>query len=106
MDDRVARHFGRFNEAVRCKDWTAFVAAFTPDAVMTFHGVPAGPYAGREEIARACAAQPPSDTMTCVSVQTQGERDTVRFAWDAGGAGTLVLDWRDGLIAGLSVSFG
>jgi hypothetical protein len=28
------------------KDWTAFLATFTPDALMTFEGVPAGPYSG------------------------------------------------------------
>jgi len=42
--DRVEEHFRLFNEAVRSQDWTAFLATFTPDAVMRFEGVPAGPY--------------------------------------------------------------
>jgi hypothetical protein len=27
---------------------------------------------------------------------TQSQRGTVRFSWDAGSGGTLILDWRDG----------
>ena len=46
MADRVEEHFRLFNQAVRSQDWTAFLATFTPDAVMRFEGVPAGPYAG------------------------------------------------------------
>ena len=44
--DRVEKHFRLFNEAVRSQDWAAFLATFTPDAVMSFEGVPAGPYIG------------------------------------------------------------
>jgi hypothetical protein len=47
MTDRVEEHFRLFNEAVRSHDYTAFVATFTPDAVMSFKGVPVGPYTGR-----------------------------------------------------------
>jgi ketosteroid isomerase-like protein len=32
--DRVEEHFRLFNDAVRTRDWTAFLATFTPDAVM------------------------------------------------------------------------
>jgi hypothetical protein len=42
--DRVEEHFRLFNEAVRSRDWTAFLATFTPDAVMSFDGVPIGPF--------------------------------------------------------------
>jgi len=105
VSDRVTEHFRLFNQAVRSHDWTAFLATFTPDAVMSFNGVPAGPYAGLEQIARAYAERPPSDTMTSVSVARDGEVDIVRFAWDAGGGGTLRLSWRDGAIAALTVTF-
>ena len=105
MTDRVEQHFRLFNEAVRSQDWTAFVATFTPDAVMRFVGVPAGPFVGRDQIARAYAEQPPSDTMSCVSDARDGDADVVRFAWDAGGGGTMRLSWRDGAVAGLAVAF-
>jgi hypothetical protein len=53
--DRVEEHFRLFNEAVRGRDW-----------------VPIGPFTGQDQIARAYAEQPPTDTMTCVSDQRDG----------------------------------
>ena len=103
--DRVEDHFRLFNQAVRCHDWTAFLSTFTPDAVMRFNGVRAGRYLGSEQIARAYAERPPSDTMTCLSVARDADDDIVRFAWDAGGGGTMHLSWRDGGVAGLTVTF-
>jgi steroid Delta-isomerase len=105
MTDRVENHFRMFNEPVRSQDWTAFLATFTPDAVMKFNGIPAGPYIGSQQIARAYAERPPSGTMTCLSVTREGDDDVVRFAWDAGGGGTLRLSWRDAAVAGLTVTF-
>jgi steroid Delta-isomerase len=105
MADRVENHFRMFNESVLRHDWTAFLATFTPDAVMRFNGIPLGPYIGSEQIARAYAERPPSDTMTCLSVTREDDDDVVRFAWDAGGGGTMHLSWRDGALAGLTVTF-
>jgi steroid delta-isomerase len=105
MADRVEEHFRLFNEAVRSHDWAAFLATFTPDAMMTFDGVPVGPYVGRDQIARAYAERPPSDTMTCVSDARDGDHDVVRFAWDAGGGGTLRVFWRGAAVAGLTIAF-
>jgi steroid Delta-isomerase len=45
-------HFRSFNAAVRSHDWSAFLARFTPDAVMRFDGIPVGPYVGLEQIDR------------------------------------------------------
>ena len=106
VTDRIEEHFRLFNEAVRSRDWAAFLATFTPEAVMRFEGVPAGPYEGLDQIARAYAEQPPSDTMSCVSDARDGDRDVVRFAWDAGGGGTMQVTWSDGAVAGLTVTFG
>ena len=105
MTDRAGNHFLLFNAAVRSHDWSDFLATFAPDAVMRFEGVPVGPYLGRDQIARAYAERPPSDTMTSRSVARDGDRDTIRFSWDAGGGGTLELSWRDGLITALVVTF-
>ena len=105
MSDRVEEDFRLFNEAVRSQDWTAFLATFTPEAVMRFNGVPVGPYLGLDQIARAYAERPPSDTMRCVSDTQDGDRDVVRFAWDAGGGGTMRVSWRDGAVADLTIAF-
>jgi hypothetical protein len=51
------------------------------------------------------AEQPASDTMSCVSDTRDGDRDVVRFAWEAGGDGTLQVIWRDGAVAALTVTF-
>jgi steroid Delta-isomerase len=105
MSERVDAHLASFNSAVRSNDFSAFVGTFAPDAVMRFVGVPAGPYQGREQIARAYGEQPPTDTMTARSVRTDGDTDVVRFAWDAGGTGTMTVRWRDGQVADLTVAF-
>ena len=105
MTDRVEKHFRLFNEAVRSRDWAAFLETFTPDAVMRFEGVPAGPYAGLDQITRAYAEQPPSDTMSRVSDVRDGDRDVIGFAWDAGGGGTLRITWRNEAVASLTVTF-
>jgi steroid Delta-isomerase len=103
MNDRIAQHFGLFNEAVRTKNWTAFMTTFTPDAVMRFVELPA--YVGRAAIAAAYQESPPDDTMTVLSDRRDGDTDVVRFAWDAGGTGTMEVIWRDGMVASLSVAF-
>jgi ketosteroid isomerase-like protein len=105
MSRRAREHVERFNAAAGSGDWTRFVAAFTDDAVMSFAGAPAGPYAGRAAIARAYAQRPPADTMTVTSVRADGDTDLVRFAWDAGGTGTMTIRWRDGRVAALEVAF-
>jgi steroid delta-isomerase len=105
MTDRAGKHFRLFNEAVRSRDWAAFLETFTPDAVMRFEGVPAGPYAGLDQITRAYAAQPPSDTMSRVSDVRDGDRDVIGFAWDAGSGGTLRISWRNEAVASLTVTF-
>jgi steroid Delta-isomerase len=105
MNQRVREHVERFNTGQRSGDWAPFVASFTEDAVMSFAGVPVGPYEGREAIAEAYERQPPTDTMSAISVASDGDTDVVRFAWDAGGTGTLTLRWHDGRIAALHVAF-
>jgi steroid Delta-isomerase len=102
---RVTQHVTAFNAAVRSGEWTAFAERFTPDATMAFTGVPAGPFAGRSEIARAYARQPPADTMAVRAASSAGPVDTVSFAWAAGGTGSMQLTWESGLVARLEVSF-
>ena len=102
---RVTEHVAAFNAAVRSGGWAAFADRFAPDATMTFAGVPAGPFSGRSEIARAYARQPPGDTMAVQSVSSAGPAGTVQFAWAAGGTGCMQLTWQSSLVARLEVSF-
>jgi steroid delta-isomerase len=83
MTSRVTGHSHLFNEAVRSGSWDAFTATFTPDAVLRFEGVPAGPCEGRGAIAGFYAASPPATTMTVASVASAGDTDVVRFTWAA-----------------------
>ena len=98
-------HVASFNAAVHSGDFTAFVQHFAPDAVMTFVGPPVGPVIGRDAIAAAYAAQPPDDTMEIVSVRTEGDAEVIAFRWSRGGAGTMRIRRRAGLIAELAVAF-
>jgi len=106
MSDRVRRHVAAFNAAVHSGEWSRFAVRFTQDARMTFVGVPAGPFAGRDAIARAYERQPPSDTMSVVDVRRDGECEVVAFRWDGGGTGIMRLTWAGDLIDELEVTFG
>jgi hypothetical protein len=107
ISERAARHVAAFNDSVRSGEWAVFAERFAPDAMMRFVGAPAGPFAGREAIAAAYAAQPPSDTLTVTRADSSGDVDELWFAWDSGGdTGTMVLRWRGDLIGELTVSFG
>jgi steroid delta-isomerase len=106
MSEQAARaHIDRFNAAVTSGDWSAFIAGFHPEAVMTFVGPPVGPFTGRDAIAEAYAADPPDDTMRLVDTTSGGGGDIVSFAWSRGGTGTMTLHYRDGLVSVLTVAF-
>jgi hypothetical protein len=102
----VEAHCALFNTGVRSGDWAPFVATFTDDAQMVFTNVPVPPAVGREAIAAAYLTNPPTDTMNVVSVEpVDRESARVRFGWDAGGDGTMLIRWRDGLVSDLEITF-
>jgi steroid delta-isomerase len=109
MDEAIlAAHVARFNEAVRTGDYAPMLAAFAPDAEMAFEGVPAGPFVGRDAIAAAYAAQPPTDEVRLLGPARDEEGVIVAdYAWAAEGvrAGRMLLSARDGLIMRLVVTF-
>jgi steroid delta-isomerase len=77
------------------------VAAFAEDAELVFEGIPVGPFAGREAIAAAYAAQPPDDEI----VLLDGDGS---YAWakDPGvPAGQLFITERDGEITRLVIRY-
>jgi hypothetical protein len=106
LTEAVREHERLFNDAVRAEDFTEFMKTIHPDAVMSFDGVPVGPYRGREAIAEAYATRPPSDTMSIWSIE-EVDPDTadVRFDWDAGGSGAMRVKWQDDLVVGMTISF-
>jgi len=82
--DFAARHLETFNAAVRSGDFAPLMELFADDASLEFVGVPAGPFEGRDAIAAAYAAQPPTDTMTVLSVHVDEEGTVVEpFSWSA-----------------------
>jgi ketosteroid isomerase-like protein len=103
--DRVSGHVAAFNDAVADGDYERLAERFAEDAVMSFVGVPVGPFVGRDAILVAYQEMPPDDTMAITSVHTDGEIDNVRFLWSAGGAGTMTMRWENDLLAELTVVF-
>jgi steroid delta-isomerase len=97
----LERHVERFNEGVRTGDFEPMVAAFSRDAELVFEGIPVGPFAGRDAIAAAYAAQPPDDEI--VLLKSDGT-----YAWakePAVPAGRMFLTERDGEIARLVIRY-
>lgn len=101
----LERHVELFNDAVRTRDYGAYLATFAEDAVMRFDSVPLGPFRGRAAIAEAYAERPPSDTMALIDMEEIGT-DAVKasFEWDAGGTGQMFMRWVDGRLTELSVA--
>ena len=83
MDDNLLEaHVERFNRGVRSGDFEPMLAAFAPDAEMVFEGVQAGPFLGRDAIAAAYAAQPPTDEVRLIgSVRLEDGVIVGDYAW-------------------------
>jgi steroid Delta-isomerase len=102
------QHVDRFNRAVRSGRWDEMTSYFTEDAELRFEGVPVGPFAGREAIARAYREQPPDDEILIVDTGRVGDETVAGYAWAAEPdrrAGEMRLVERDGRIARLVVTF-
>jgi steroid delta-isomerase len=106
----LARHVETFNRAVESGDFDPLVALFHEDATLEFAGIPIGPFEGREAIAAAYAAQPPTDTMSILAVLVESDGTVVEdFSWSADGgarSGQVRLTVEDDRIRKLVVSFG
>ncbi|MBM2619859.1 nuclear transport factor 2 family protein [Actinoplanes sp. LDG1-06] len=107
--DIAAAHIDRFNTAVVSGDWKPFVDALHPDVVMTFVGVPVGPFRGRDVVGAAYEANPPTDTMRPVPSGDNGrigdDNGRIEFEWDKGGTGTLTLGYADGRVISMLIEF-
>ena len=105
----AARHVETFNASVRTGDFAPLVQLFADDASLEFVGVPAGPFEGRAAIDAAYRAQPPTDTLTVLSVHVEDDGTVVEaFSWstDAGAySGEMRLVVADDRIRRLVISF-
>ena len=104
----LRQHVDRFNRAVRSGEWEELTSYFTDDGELRFEGVPAGPFEGRETIARAYREQPPDDEVRILDTDQVGDETIAGYAWAADPerrAGEMRLTERDGRIARLVVTF-
>lgn len=109
VTDLLSAHVDRFNSAVVSGIFDEMVAQFSDDAVMTFEGMPVGPFRGREEIAGAYRAKPPDDQLVLLEVLNDGPDSLeVSYAWSIAPdhrAGTMMIERRGDLITRLVVRF-
>ena len=99
-----------FNTGVRTGDFTAFVRLFTPDAVISWEGVPQrGPLEGIEAIERRYRDDPPDDEIALTRAHDDGARIFADFVWrdipEARG-GTLVIVPAGDRVASLRIAYG
>jgi steroid delta-isomerase len=105
----LAAHVEAFNEGVRTGDFRTMLEGFTPDAEMTFRGVPVGPFGGREAIERAYREQPPDDELRVLDAYERDDGVIVAsYAWaktPSTVAGEMLITPEDDRIARLVVTF-
>jgi hypothetical protein len=105
----LALHAETFNSAVTSRDFAPLVALFADDARLAFDGVPVGPFEGREAIAAAYAAEPPSDTLVVIGTRVERDGTVVEdFSWSADAgvrSGEMRLVVEGGRIRSLVVAF-
>jgi steroid Delta-isomerase len=97
----LEEHVERFNAGVRSGDFGPMAAAFAEGAELVFEGIPVGPFAGREAIGAAYAAQPPDDEIVLLD-------DDGTYAWakePETPAGRMFLTEREGKIAHLRIRY-
>ena len=97
-------HVRRFNQGVRTKDFSEMLDHFADDAELHFHGVPVGPFEGKDAIAAAYRDNPPDDEIVLI---TDGG-DGGDYAWrsdPARIAGRIAIRSESGRITRLDVTF-
>lgn len=106
--DLLRRHIANFNAGVRAGDFSAMVDEFTPDAEMTFTGIPVGPFQGRAEIALAYAEQPPDDAIRLLRCGWDGSSAFAEYAWASRPgaiAGRMDLVFEGNLIQRMTITY-
>ena len=104
----VREHVRRFNEGVRSGDFEPMLQQFAEDAVVSFSGIPVGPFVGKPAIAAAYRRQPPDDEIDVRSIGVEGGEIVVPFRWcrTPSMGGTMRFQERKGQIASLLIEYG
>ncbi len=109
VTDLLNAHVDLFNATVASGGFDEVVAHFSEDAVMSFEGVPVGPFRGRHDIAGAYRARPPDDQLVLLEVLDDGpDFIEVSYAWAIAPdhrAGTMTIERLGDLITRLVVRF-
>lgn len=99
----------RYNDGITTRDFSAFLATLTDDAVFEFEGMPdRGPLTGKAAIAQHFADDPPDDRISVKRWRVREGTILAEFAWSdiPEGGGCLILQQREGLIAHLTIALG
>lgn len=98
-----------YNSGVRTRDFSAFLALLTDDAVLEFEGLPErGPLTGKDDIARHLDDDPPDDGITIKRWKQRNHTIVAEFAWTdiPEGGGCLIVEPRDDRVARLTMAVG
>ncbi len=89
----LRRYVEEHNAVVREGSSKGLVSVFDEDAEMCFEGISVGPFTGRDAIAAAILARPPSDELTIGRIIEDDERAIVPYAWknDQASGGEIVV---------------
>jgi steroid Delta-isomerase len=109
VNELLHSHVERFNAGVRSGDFGPMLENFEDAAEMEFHGIPVGPFVGKDAIEAAYREQPPDDELRVLE-EREGDAGGVeaRYAWLAEpdvAAGEMFFTVDDGLIRKLVVTF-
>ena len=98
-----------YNAGVRTRDFSAFLALLSEDAVLDFEGVPErGALTGKAQIAQHFHDDPPDDRIRIKRWKAGGDAIVAEFAWAdiPEGGGCLYVEPRDDSVARLTIAFG
>jgi len=100
----LERYVQLHNEGVRTGSFAGLMELFSLQAVLSFEGIPLGPFEGRDAIARAFAKHPPDDLLVLVD---PGQDGRARYAWRAAPekvCGSLEMEVEGGRIVRLVIA--
>jgi steroid delta-isomerase len=104
----LAAHVEAFNAGVAGDGFDAMLASLTDGCVITFIGVPVGPFKGRAAIAESYAANPPDDEIVVLDAKFAPGQVTATYAWTHAPdrpAGRLTLELDGELISAITVDY-
>jgi len=104
----LAAHVEALNAGAAGGGFDAMVAGLSNGCVMTFIGVPVGPFEGRAAIAKAYGANPPDDAIVVLDAAFAPACVTATYAWSKAPdrpAGRLLLELEGTLISAVTIDY-